>query len=203
MCPRQGSGVPYRSWKPRPRRHRRRIRFRFSPGGSSRFEVSSIEVERGTARDRTVGRACPSRSAISSSIRQTTRSWLNGSATHSASKCRTGWGFHVFCAAIRRITGSPLFASRLCLNHVAYGVTWRGWTVRCAASTGSSCLRRYPLGPRSAHGGQQHIAIFYHAGGFAVEYTSELEEVEDATWEAQVHTGPLTTDQWGLVRGGP
>ena len=37
-----------------------------------------------------------------------------------------------------------------------------------------------------------------------MEYTSEREEVDDATWEAQVFTpAPLIMDQWGIGVGGP
>ena len=37
-----------------------------------------------------------------------------------------------------------------------------------------------------------------------VEYTAELEEVDDETWQHQVHMpAPLVMDQWGIGVGGP
>jgi hypothetical protein len=59
-------------------------------------------------------------------------------------------------------------------------------------------------GPGRHTAGNNTFSYFVTPGGFAVEYTAELEEVDDANWVAQVHTpAPLVMDQWGIGVGGP
>jgi catechol 2,3-dioxygenase-like lactoylglutathione lyase family enzyme len=72
-----------------------------------------------------------------------------------------------------------------CLNHVAYDVDIR-W------------------GPGRHTAGNNTFSYFTTPHGFAVEYTSELERVDEATWEPKVHTPtPTTMDQWQIGVGGP
>jgi hypothetical protein len=59
-------------------------------------------------------------------------------------------------------------------------------------------------GPGRHTAGNNTFSYFTTPAGFAVEYTADLEEVDDATWEAKVHVpAPLVMDQWGIGIGGP
>ena len=52
--------------------------------------------------------------------------------------------------------------------------------------------------------GNNTFSYFCTPAGFAVEYTAELERVDDATWQPTVHKPtPQTMDQWGTGVGGP
>jgi catechol 2,3-dioxygenase-like lactoylglutathione lyase family enzyme len=90
-----------------------------------------------------------------------------------------------------------------CLNHVAYDMEGLDGMMRG--------IHRLKLkgtdirwGPGRHTAGNNTFSYFTTANGFAVEYTSELEEVDDATWQAQVHVpAPLVMDQWGIGIGGP
>ena len=90
-----------------------------------------------------------------------------------------------------------------CLNHVAYDMLGVDDMMRG--------IHRLKLkgtdirwGPGRHTAGNNTFSYFTTPGGFAVEYTSELEEVDDATWEAKVHPpAPLVMDQWGIGVGGP
>jgi catechol-2,3-dioxygenase len=63
-----------------------------------------------------------------------------------------------------------------CLNHVAYDMT----------------------------GLDNTFSYFVTPNGYAVEYTAELEEVDDATWQPKVHKpDQLVMDQWSIGVGGP
>ena len=90
-----------------------------------------------------------------------------------------------------------------CLNHVAYDVM----TVDCMMR-GIKRLRQMGTdirwGPGRHTAGNNTFSYFTTPSGFAVEYTSELEEVNDATHEAKVYPpGPGVMDQWGVGVGGP
>ena len=90
-----------------------------------------------------------------------------------------------------------------CLNHVAYDVLSVDDMMR-----GISRLRKQDVdikwGPGRHTAGNNTFSYFVTPNGFAVEYTSELEQVDDATWEAKVHVpGPQVMDQWGTGVGGP
>lgn len=90
-----------------------------------------------------------------------------------------------------------------CLNHVAYDVLGVDDMMR-----GIHRLKEHQTeirwGPGRHTAGNNTFSYFVTPGGFAVEYTSELERVDDATWVAQVHKPtPLTMDQWGIGTGGP
>lgn len=90
-----------------------------------------------------------------------------------------------------------------CLNHVAYDMLGVDDMMRG--------IHRLKLkgtdirwGPGRHTAGNNTFSYFTTPAGFAVEYTAELEEVDDATWEAKVHTpAPMVMDQWGIGVGGP
>lgn len=90
-----------------------------------------------------------------------------------------------------------------CLNHVAYDVLSVDDMMR-----GISRLKKdnhdIQWGPGRHTAGNNTFSYFVTPSGFTVEYTAELEKVDDATWVAQVHTPSQTTmDQWGIGVGGP
>ncbi|MEG3089080.1 VOC family protein [Sphingomonas sp. PB4P5] len=90
-----------------------------------------------------------------------------------------------------------------CLNHVAYDVLTVDDMMR-----GINRLRKQGTnilwGPGRHTAGNNTFSYFTTPGGFAVEYTSELEDVDFDTHEAQVHIpGPQVMDQWGVGVGGP
>ena len=59
-------------------------------------------------------------------------------------------------------------------------------------------------GPGRHTAGNNTFSYFTTPGGFAVEYTSEVEEVDFDAHEAKVHDpGPKIMDQWGIGVGGP
>lgn len=90
-----------------------------------------------------------------------------------------------------------------CVNHVAYDMLGVDDMMR-----GIHRLKQQGTdirwGPGRHTAGNNTFSYFTTPGGFAVEYTSELEEVDDDTWEAQVHApGPSVMDQWQIGVGGP
>ena len=90
-----------------------------------------------------------------------------------------------------------------CLNHVAYDVPSVDDMMR-----GLYRLKQVGIGvawgPGRHTAGNNTFAYFPTPANFAVEYTSDLEDVDDDTWVAQVHTpAPLIMDQWGIGTGGP
>ena len=90
-----------------------------------------------------------------------------------------------------------------CLNHVAYDMEGVDGMMR-----GIHRLKQKGVeigwGPGRHTAGNNTFSYFVTPGGFVVEYTAELEEVDDATWQHQVHTpAPLVMDQWGIGTGGP
>lgn len=90
-----------------------------------------------------------------------------------------------------------------CLNHVAYDMLSVDDMMR-----GIHRLKMNQVdirwGPGRHTAGNNTFSYFTTPSTFAVEYTAELEEVDDATWVAQVMTpAPLVMDQWGIGVGGP
>lgn len=90
-----------------------------------------------------------------------------------------------------------------CLNHVAYDMLTVDDMMR-----GISRLKENGTdirwGPGRHTAGNNTFSYFTTPNGFAVEYTSELEEVDFDTHEATVHVPtPRTMDQWGIGTGGP
>lgn len=90
-----------------------------------------------------------------------------------------------------------------CLNHVAYDMEGVDGMMR-----GIHRLKKNDIdirwGPGRHTAGNNTFSYFVTPSGFAVEYTSELEDVDDATWQPTVHQpAPLLMDQWGIGVGGP
>lgn len=90
-----------------------------------------------------------------------------------------------------------------CLNHVAYDmltVDDMMAGIRRLKAAGTD-LR---WGPGRHTAGNNTFSYFTTPGGFAVEYTSEVENVDFETHQDKVHApGPSTMDQWGIGVGGP
>jgi catechol-2,3-dioxygenase len=90
-----------------------------------------------------------------------------------------------------------------CLNHVAYDMPSVDDMMR-----GIHRLKREGTdlrwGPGRHTAGNNTFSYFTTPAGFAVEYTSELEEVDFLHHEPKVHPpSPLVMDQWGIGTGGP
>ena len=90
-----------------------------------------------------------------------------------------------------------------CLNHVAYDMLGLDDMIR-----GISRLKNLGVdvkwGPGRHTAGDNTFSYFTTPAGFAVEYTAELEKVDDATWQPTVYTpSPQIMDQWGIGAGGP
>ena len=174
----------------------------FSPDGLP-FEISS-DVARGPSRQLVRWDAVPQK--ISHIV-------LHSPDHHAAVKFFTDvLGFKVsdwlgdFMAFLRCNEWHHRFAflpGPPCLNHVAYDML----SVDCMMR-GINRLRKKDIdikwGPGRHTAGNNTFSYFVTPGGFAVEYTSELEKVDFETHEPKVHTpGPQTMDQWGIGVGGP
>jgi catechol 2,3-dioxygenase-like lactoylglutathione lyase family enzyme len=90
-----------------------------------------------------------------------------------------------------------------CLNHVAYDMAGVDGMMR-----GISRLRQAGVdirwGPGRHTAGDNTFSYFVTPGGFAVEYTAELEEVDFENHQPQVYApAPRVMDQWGIGIGGP
>jgi catechol 2,3-dioxygenase-like lactoylglutathione lyase family enzyme len=90
-----------------------------------------------------------------------------------------------------------------CLNHVAYDMKGVDGMMR-----GISRLKQADVsiqwGPGRHTAGDNTFSYFVSPGGFAVEYTAELENVDFEKHEAKVHApAPRVMDQWGIGVGGP
>jgi catechol 2,3-dioxygenase-like lactoylglutathione lyase family enzyme len=90
-----------------------------------------------------------------------------------------------------------------CLNHVAYDMPGVDGMMR-----GVGRLRQTGVdirwGPGRHLAGNNTFSYFVTPGGFAVEYTAELEEVDFEQHQHQVYQpGPGVMDQWGTGVGGP
>jgi catechol 2,3-dioxygenase-like lactoylglutathione lyase family enzyme len=90
-----------------------------------------------------------------------------------------------------------------CLNHVAYDMLSVDDMM-----TGIHRLKQKGTdirwGPGRHTAGNNTFSYFTTPAGFAVEYTSELEEVDFESHEGKVHVpGPKVMDQWGVGVGGP
>ena len=90
-----------------------------------------------------------------------------------------------------------------CLNHVAYDMTGVDGMMRGGHQLK---VKGYDIvwGPGRHTAGDNAFSYFVSPGGFAVEYTAELEEVDFETHQSKVLTpAPLVMDQWGIGTGGP
>ncbi len=89
------------------------------------------------------------------------------------------------------------------LNHVAYDMPNVDEMMRGVAKLKGKGID-IAWGPGRHTAGNNTFSYFVTPSGHAVEYTSELEQVDDATWQAQVYTpGQTIMDQWGIGVGGP
>jgi catechol 2,3-dioxygenase-like lactoylglutathione lyase family enzyme len=90
-----------------------------------------------------------------------------------------------------------------CLNHVAYDMLsvddmMRG--IHRLKIKGNEIV----WGPGRHTAGNNTFSYFLTPGGFAVEYTADLEEVDFETHRPTTYTpAPLVMDQWGVGVGGP
>lgn len=90
-----------------------------------------------------------------------------------------------------------------CLNHVAYDMLSVDDMMRGAHRLK---LRGIDIrwGPGRHTAGNNTFSYFVTPSGFAVEYTSELDEVDFENHQYKVHTpAPLIMDQWSIGVGGP
>jgi catechol 2,3-dioxygenase-like lactoylglutathione lyase family enzyme len=90
-----------------------------------------------------------------------------------------------------------------CVNHVAYDVQGVDGMMR-----GIGRLREAGIdihwGPGRHTAGDNTFSYFVTPGGFVVEYTAELEEVDFDTHVDKVYLpAPQVMDQWGIGVGGP
>lgn len=90
-----------------------------------------------------------------------------------------------------------------CLNHVAYDMLTLDDMMR-----GIARLKKKGTdirwGPGRHTAGNNTFSYFTTPSGFAVEYTSELEDVDHDNHVASVHApGPGVMDQWEVAPGGP
>lgn len=90
-----------------------------------------------------------------------------------------------------------------CLNHIAYDMANVDEMMR-----GVARLKRQHIdirwGPGRHTAGNNTFSYFTTPGGFAVEYTAELEKVDFESHVAQVIApAPEIMDQWGIGVGGP
>ena len=90
-----------------------------------------------------------------------------------------------------------------CLNHVAYDMLGVDDMMRGAhrLKLAGHDIR---WGPGRHTAGNNTFSYFVTPAGFAVEYTSELEEVDFEHHQDTVHVpAPMVMDQWGVGVGGP
>ena len=90
-----------------------------------------------------------------------------------------------------------------CLNHMAYDMSSLDAMMRGVAKLGGVGVE-VQWGPGRHKAGNNTFSYFVTPNGFAVEYTAELERVDEASWQASVYTpDPGSMDLWGTGRGGP
>lgn len=177
--------------------------FRFFSKEGLPFEISS-DVERGSARELTRWEGIPqkiSHIVLHSPDHQEMVRFFTDVLGFKVSDWLGDFMCFLRCnSAHHRIAILP---GPPCLNHVAYdmlGVDDMMRGIHRLKQKGTDIR----WGPGRHTAGNNTFSYFTTPAGFAVEYTSELEEVNDATWEAKVHTpAPLVMDQWGIGVGGP
>jgi catechol 2,3-dioxygenase-like lactoylglutathione lyase family enzyme len=86
------------------------------------------------------------------------------------------------------------------LNHVAFDVSSIDELMRGLARMHQNGVR-LQWGPGRHTAGNNTFSYYETPNGNAVEYTSDLEEVDDESWVPQTYAmSPSTTDQWGTGR---
>ena len=90
-----------------------------------------------------------------------------------------------------------------CLNHVAYDMMSVDDMMRGIGRLKTQAVD-IRWGPGRHTAGNNTFSYFTTPNGCAVEYTADLEQVDEATWQPTVHTpAPRVMDQWGVGVGGP
>jgi len=86
------------------------------------------------------------------------------------------------------------------LNHVAFDVSSVDELMRGLARLTEKGVK-LSWGPGRHTAGNNTFTYYLTPNGNAVEYTSDLEEVDEETWQPQVYEAtPAITDQWGTGR---
>lgn len=86
------------------------------------------------------------------------------------------------------------------LNHIAFDVTSVDELMRGLARMHESGVK-LSWGPGRHTAGNNTFTYYLTPNGNAVEYTSDLEEVDEETWQVtHYEPGPQTIDQWGTGR---
>jgi catechol 2,3-dioxygenase-like lactoylglutathione lyase family enzyme len=86
------------------------------------------------------------------------------------------------------------------LNHIAFDVTSIDELMRGLARLTEKGIK-LQWGPGRHTAGNNTFSYYLTPNGNSVEYTSDLEEVDDATWSPTTYApGPAVTDQWGTGR---
>jgi catechol 2,3-dioxygenase-like lactoylglutathione lyase family enzyme len=174
----------------------------FSPDGLT-FEVSS-DVARRTARELARWEGVPqkiSHIVLHSPDHKAMVEWFCDVLGFKVSDWLGDFMCFLRCnAAHHRIAFLP---GPPCLNHVAYDML----TVD-DMMVGINRLRLKGTdirwGPGRHTAGNNTFSYFTTPAGFAVEYSSELEDVDFETHQSQVHApAPGIMDQWGIGVGGP
>lgn len=90
-----------------------------------------------------------------------------------------------------------------CLNHVAYDMQDLDEMMRGIAKLKQKDID-IKWGPGRHTAGNNTFSYFITPNGYTVEYTAELECVDETTWESKVlPPRPDIMDQWGIGSGGP
>lgn len=90
-----------------------------------------------------------------------------------------------------------------CLNHVAYDMEGVDGMMRGAHRLKLKGIN-IGWGPGRHTAGNNTFTYFVTPGGFVTEYTSELEVIDESTWQVTTYNpAPLVMDQWGIGIGGP
>ncbi len=86
------------------------------------------------------------------------------------------------------------------LNHIAFDVSSVDELMRGLARMTENGIK-LQWGPGRHTAGNNTFSYYTTPNGNAVEYTSDLEEVDEETWQPSVHAPtPSITDQWGTGR---
>ena len=174
----------------------------FSPDGLP-FEVSS-DVERGSSRELTRGEAIPERIShivLHSPDHQAAARFFIEVLGFQLSDWLGDFMAFLRCNEwhhrIAVLPGPP------CVNHVAYDMPSIDEMMR-----GIARLRRLNIqigwGPGRHTAGNNTFSYFTTPNGFTVEYTAELERVDESSWMPTVYKPSAELmDQWGIGVGGP
>jgi catechol 2,3-dioxygenase-like lactoylglutathione lyase family enzyme len=177
--------------------------FRFFDPDGHTLEVSA-DVERGDARDLKRGEAIPvkiSHIVMHSPDHRATVAWYEKALGFRVSDWLGDFMCFMRCNTwhhrLAFLPGPP------CLNHVAYDVLTIDDMMK-----GIARLKKNDVdiqwGPGRHTAGNNTFSYFTTPAMNVVEYTSELEEVDDDHHQHAVHVpSPDTMDQWGTGVGGP